>query len=76
MTTARLVTFLLGSLWLSSAAAQQQPVIPQAQEQIERTIGSLFMTNINLNAQLAQAQAQIADLRKQIDEAKKVNPAK
>ncbi len=42
-----------------------------AQEQIERTIGNLFITNTNLQAQLAQAQNVISDLKKQLEEAKK-----
>lgn len=72
MTMARLAIFLLGSFLATAALAQQQPPTPQ--ETIERTIGNLFVANTNLQAQLAAAQAQIADLKKQLDEAKKAKP--
>ena len=74
MTMARLAIFLLGSLWAASAFAQSQPVAPpNPQEQIERTIGNLFITNTTLQAQLQDAKAQIVELKKQLEEAKKVS---
>lgn len=54
-----------------SSPAFAQTATPNPQEQIERTIGSLFVANTNLQAQLAAANAQIADLKKQIEDAKK-----
>lgn len=50
-------------LFPSLALAQANP-----QEQIERTIGNLVVTNASLNSQLAQAQVEIADLKKKIKE--------
>lgn len=53
---------------IPSLAWAQQPPAPTAQEQIERTIGSLFVSNTNLTAQLqalsGQLQTAQADLAK------------
>jgi len=54
--------------------ARAQPAAPpNPQEQIERTIGNLFITNTTLQAQLQEAKTQIAELKKQLEEAKKVS---
>lgn len=50
----------------SSALAQQQP--PNPQQQIEQTIGNLFITNTNLSAQLAALQAELAKANARIKE--------
>lgn len=50
----------------TSALAQQQP--PNPQQQIEQTIGSLFITNTNLSAQLAALQAELAKANARLKE--------
>jgi hypothetical protein len=58
----------------SPAAAQTAP----PEQQIQQLIGSLIMANANNQYQLAQAQAQIADLKKQLEDRRddKDHPAK
>lgn len=56
----------LSLLMASTAFAQQQPSNPQ--EQIERTIGSLFIANTNLTSQVQSLQVQIAEMQKRIKE--------
>lgn len=58
---------LLSLLTATSALAQQSPV-PNPQEQIERTIGGLFVANTNLTSQVQALQAQLAEMQKRIKE--------
>lgn len=61
-------------LTLLAAPAHAQTVDLPADQQIKLLIGSLIVTNTDVTAQLAQAQSQIKDLKKQIEEAKKPKP--
>lgn len=64
---------------LSAAAQVPGPQTPEAvaQEQLERLIGNLVVTNTNLGAQLAAARTTIVDLQKKLaDLQKPKDPAK
>lgn len=62
------------------ALAQQLPPPPNPQEQIERTIGNLFIANTNLTAQLQSMQANLTKAQERIkeleDKAKGIENAK
>jgi peptidoglycan hydrolase CwlO-like protein len=61
----RLFAFALSFLLIVGSADAQTAAPPNPQEQIERTIGNLFIANTNLTSQVQSLQAQIAEMQKQ-----------
>lgn len=70
------VFIALSLLFATAAHAQQQPFASNPQEQIERTIGNLFIANTNLTSQVQSLQVQLAETQKQLAEEKAKNVPK
>lgn len=65
----RLVLAALAAVVFATSVAAQ-PAASSAQEQVERTIGNLVISNATLQDQVRQAQATIAALQKELAAAK------
>lgn len=63
-----MLKYLIPFCLLSAVALAQQQPLTNPQEQIEKTIGSLFVANTNLTAQLQQAQIELAKAQARIKE--------
>lgn len=73
------VSLLLAVVFAGVASAQLQGgplATPNAQEQIERTLGQLFVLNAQAQAQIAAQAQQIAELQKQLKAAQQVSEPK
>lgn len=55
------------------AAPVQPPINPE--EQIDRTLGTLYRQNLSLQAQLQQAQQQLAAVKKELADKQATTPA-